>query len=377
MNIWNKVLLGLIFLFGLVAIYFSTGVLKFYKDRGKAYDAAVTSLSKEIQTADDLMKFDKIPTLEIKSNALLNDLSERWLNCRPVAVAPLENQHTKIDFQLDLEKVTPMKVGDMFYAFDQRPHDKGGRYLGRFMVTKAQGSSTTELNVTAESVDILTDLEKQQLTSSLQEVKQATPASTEETETSGQELSGWAMYLKCPAHNLDFVGGLSDEDWEKFSQNLPESIKKAYGAYRDAYQTYTGGNMEGPAPKAAEIMPEGYVYDYGTYFTAAYQKRIENSVEKSILDSQLRDLQESETRINNYSTAFQNQYTQLTEDNRIMEAQKAEIQELCNELDQTIADLKEKIRETQRNNEKRLRDIQTSQQAVSRSASTTNYPVNK
>lgn len=366
MSKWNIVFLVFIFILGAVGIFFSAKVLKVNYTAGTSYEKKKDELAKATKDVEDIMKWENLPTLEVKSNVILNDISEHWRNCQPMNTRDLSNQHTEIEFTLDIENVSPMKVGETLYAFDQRPTKEGGCYLGRFMVTKVQAQA-----VTASSIDILTGVERQQLEKSKQETQAAARSGDASADGAAPSQAGWVMYLKCPTNSFYLLSTLTEDERNIAIEVLPEALQAPYRKYIADVEEFQKNPEEGVWPQA----PQGFVHDYGTFLTAAYQRRIENAMTKADLQSQLSDLENSQKEAAAYQNALRNENDDLRENQTLINKQKAEVQKLLQELEQEIANLKKKIQDTQKSNEKMVNELQTyHQQSVSQSASaTTNY----
>ena len=355
MNIWNKVLIGLIFLLAGLATFWSAKVLDHYIKRGaeikKLEDETVNAL-KSIETYSD---YDKgIPTLEVRNAALLSDRAENWRFCTPQSVDSLPDKRVRILFSVNQEPTTTMNVGGTIYVFDQRPFGQGGKYLGRFAVSQVQG-----IDVVAESLDILTDFELQNLVSSQQEIARNAPVAqnlqedTEQgvSEQTGEVQAAWSVFSRCPMDRHDLFWELSDEDKEKY---LPESIR---GLYSQAPEDF----------KAT---------DFGTLFAYYYQKRIETSAQLAKKLMQQSEIDESNRLASESLTLYQNESEQIEREIAHMEAQRKEVEELCLALEAICSQMKSKIQETQRENERMVEEIRKFQrETLQKSGRTAVEPV--
>ena len=344
MNIWNKVLIGLICFLALIAAFWSAKIRNHYVKRG----AEVASIEKN--TKDALAEIEKlrhydtgIPTLEVRNVALLTDRAENWRGCTPLGVgkSARNNKYASIMFSVKQNSATTMKVGDTIYVFDQRPVGRGGKYLGRFEVTQVQGHE-----VAADSLDVLTDGELQNLESSYREISfsaqatQSVPDDLEQGAGTGQSEAGqaaWSIFSRCPTDRPDLFKHPLFEHHPDKMEILPEEI-------RNLYQN-----------------PNFQPIDFGTVFNYYYQKRIENAALLAEKLMQQSEIKESNTLASKALKFCQNENDQLGKEIEQMKSQRQEVEELCKALDVICGQLKSKIQQTQRENERMLEEIQKRQ----------------
>ncbi len=330
MNIWNKVLIFLICLLGVLATFWSAKVMSNNVKQGAAIkkmeDDRIAAL-KSIETDNNYEK--GVPTWDVRNAALLADRAENWLFCAPKAVEMVQNKHAQIIFTMKPDVISTMKVGDTIYVFDQRPFGQGGKYLGRFSVSQIQGQDTA-----AVSLDVMTDLEMQNLVSSRNEISQVAAEQIEETN------AAWSIFSKCPTDRPDLFANLSDAEKEKY---LPEPVRANYARYDQAPESFTS-------------------YDFGTLFTHYYQKRIENSAQLAEKQAQEATIAESNRLATQALTDCQNENSQIEKETQQMEEQRKEVKQL---LDAKIAECKQmqqKIDELQKDNERKVNEIHQFQQ---------------
>jgi len=224
MNIWNKVLIGLICPLALLATFWSLKVRSHYKTSWTEARKIESDTANALQAIEKAMDYDTgIPTLQVRNAALLADRAENWRGCLPLSVEPLQTKRARITFSVNQEPTSTMAVGDLIYVFDQRPFGQGGQYLGRFTVSRVQG-----VDITAESLDVLNDLELQNLVSSQQEIARNAPAQTTQgdeqeqgavPEQAAEIQAAWSVFSRCPADRYDLFKDLSDEEKEKYLPN--------------------------------------------------------------------------------------------------------------------------------------------------------------
>jgi len=357
MNIWNKVLIGLICPLAILAIFWSAKVINHYTKRGaeikKIQDETVTAL-KSIETNQDFEK--GIPMLEVRNAVLLADRAENWRDCIPKSVEsfkdPLKGNRARIIFSVNQEPAPTMVVGDLIYVFDQRPFGKGGKYLGRFAVSRIQGT-----DVTAESLDVLTDLELQNLASSRQEIAGNTPVQGSQNELEqgtpvqpSENRTGWSIFSRCPTDRRDLF--LSMEDKEKF---IPASEQDLYfflsNEDKEKYLPASIRDLYSQDPKDFEAI------DFGTLFAYFYQKRIDTA---TLLEEKLMhqaEIAESNRLAAEAFTFCQNENRQLESEIGQMKAQLQEIEELCTALNRVCDQMKTRIEQTQRENEQKVEEL--------------------
>jgi len=349
MNIWNKVLIGLICFLAILATFWSAKVLNHYVNRGaeaKKIEDETDNARKLIDTYKD---YDKgVPALEVRNAALLANRTENWLFCTPKSVESLPNKRARIVFSLGPESAAPMQADDTIYVFDQRPFGNGGKYLGRFAVTQVQG-----FDVAADSLDVLTDIETQNLISSQREIAQATQFSQNEPGDSAQETqkqAAWSIFSRCPVDRPDLFQ--SAEDRESY---LPEFLQAKYSQDPEDIKTI----------------------DFGVLFTNYYQKRVENATALAEKLIQKFEIDES-NRLASEALAFcENENERLKRETGQMEAQRKEVEELCKELDEMCARMAEDVQRIQRNNERMVEEIRKIQmEALQKSGRTASEPAN-
>jgi len=356
MNIWNKVLIGLICFMAIPATLWSAKVLNHYVMRRAEITKMEGDTERALKDIDDARDYDKgIPTLEVRNAALLSDRAENWRFCTPMNVEPLPNKHVRIVFSVKQDLPTTMKVDDTIYVFDQRPFGNGGRYLGRFEVKQVQGA-----DIAAESSNVLTDPESQRLASSFQEIMQiaragqSVPDASEQStpgEQAGESQAAWSVFSRCPTDRHDLFVDLSDSEKERC---LPKEILALYSQ---------------PAENFKAI-------DFGTLFTHYYKKRVENTVQHAEKLMHQSEIEKSNQMASDALTLCQNENEQLRKEIEQMKAQRDEVEKECQALDAICTRLKSQIQQTQRENERMVEEIRKFQEANQRSSRSAVEPAN-
>ena len=144
MNIWNKVLLGLIIVVLLPLAYFSMVALKthqHWRSTAKKYEALVPVLEKKIETIKygDPTKEGKDECLQSVRIELYKYLVNRgriWRHC----VFESRNESTILVDAKIPQKEHGIAVGTILVAFDETSIPEGGCYLGEFKVTAVNDS---------------------------------------------------------------------------------------------------------------------------------------------------------------------------------------------------------------------------------------------
>ena len=363
MNIWNKVLIGLICFLGIFAILWSAKVLNHYVKQGadiKKMEDDTALAIKAIETARD---YDKgIPTLELRNIALLANRTENWQFCKPESVERLENEHVQVIFSLKPETVVTMKAGDVIYVFDQRAFGNGGKYLGRFEVTQAH-----DRDITANSLDAMTDREYNNLETSRRDSLQATQTAQKQTadeqlteenaveDDAAESQAAWSVFSRCPTDRPDLFMGLDDADKVKY---LPDSIYKLYANY-DPEAKYNP-NVPYELQESGKFFPR----DFGPLFAYYYKKRIENSALLAEKLTQKDEIDKSNKIASDALTFCQNQNVQLGNETKLMESQREEVDALCKALDVICNQHKDKIKKTQQDNERMVEEIRKFQREM-------------
>jgi hypothetical protein len=147
MSIWNKILLGCIFVTALVLFVLSARAVQVHRVWSESYNKHKEAIAAAQQQAKDL-----VGSLEQGSTGLLRTKLELykiligrgrvWDNYRPVNLAkdqdPATNQE-RVLVTLQTETPNPVEAESVLYAFEDKQASEGGTYLGQFTVTQVSG----------------------------------------------------------------------------------------------------------------------------------------------------------------------------------------------------------------------------------------------
>lgn len=135
MSIWNKVLIGFIFVATLVFFVFAARTLKthaVWKQSIADHEEAIEAMQKKNQALVD-GEADKPGIREIRQQLeeLTNNRPRIWSGCAPRNV----NAQTGVA-RVGVESPTPHQIApkSVLYVFDENDVAQGGRYLGKFTV---------------------------------------------------------------------------------------------------------------------------------------------------------------------------------------------------------------------------------------------------
>ena len=143
MSIWNKVLVGFIFLGTLGFAYQATLVLKInrhWRDRVHEHEDALAKVRVENLALKEADEDDGegvrlgIRWSEVRLHKLLSDRGRVWRNCQP---RPGVQQGASPATAVAIGEPNPHGIAlkAILYAFEETPAEDGGRYVGEFVVT--------------------------------------------------------------------------------------------------------------------------------------------------------------------------------------------------------------------------------------------------
>ena len=142
MSIWNKVLVGFILVASVVFFFLAARVLKthaYWRSIAVKLEADLKveqELEKELR--GDSNKPDAPPgirQLKVALRGVLVDRGRVWRNCEPGIVQPSGN--LSVTTGLAEPKIA---VNTVLFAFEEKPIQDGGRYLGQFSVAGVAGN---------------------------------------------------------------------------------------------------------------------------------------------------------------------------------------------------------------------------------------------
>jgi hypothetical protein len=145
MSIWNKILLGCIFVTALVLFVLSARALQAHRVWHESYNKHKEAIAATEQEAKDLLGTPErgstgLLRSKIELYELLIGRGRVWDNCQPVNVAKDQDPATNRERVLvTLQTGKPVEADSVLYAFEDKPANEGGKYLGQFTVTQVGG----------------------------------------------------------------------------------------------------------------------------------------------------------------------------------------------------------------------------------------------
>lgn len=221
MSIWNKILLGCIFVTALVLFVLSARALQAHRVWHESYNKHKEAIAAAEQEAKDL-----VGNLEPGSTGLLRAKLELyelligrgrvWDNCQPVNVAKDQDPATNRERVLvTLQTKKPVEADSVLYAFEDKPASEGGRYLGQFTVTQVGGDQI----ILRPSVRL-------------------SNSEFAQVQASQQAATPWRLYELMPTDDHKVLAKLTDEEKKAMFPNEttlgddPE-VGKNYSTYED------------------------------------------------------------------------------------------------------------------------------------------------
>lgn len=330
MNIWNKVMLGLILFLGIAAFVLSAKSLYINYHCGEKKAKLEEAIVKAEADTVNLMDHEKgLPAKEVMVQKILLDRAEVWSDCVPNSVNADEN-FAEVEIVL-ADGSAAMKENDTVFVFDRRPIKEGGKFLGRFYV-----SETKAKNATLKSVDILTDEEIEDIKSSVEGI--ALARSSAPTDEEGAEApsgnASWSLYSKCPFERPDFFEGMTEAELEPY---LSPALIAAYAQ-------------------------EGYeARDFGGSLAWYYRNRVEFLESLASAERTKKELTDSLNITNEQQSYLQSEADRINAEIALMKAQGEEVAA----AHKTLAERNEKARQLaealQSNNEKLTEAIKQKQ----------------
>jgi len=141
MSIWNKILLGFVFVAAVAFFYMAMRTLKthqYWRALALGHQQKIKELREEnssLISADPKQGEDGqmgIVRLRLELNKLLIDRGRVWYNCSPEQIDPATGG---VRVKTDLPDPHRIGVNTNLYVFDETDLQDGGRYLGEFEVT--------------------------------------------------------------------------------------------------------------------------------------------------------------------------------------------------------------------------------------------------
>lgn len=190
MSIWNKILLGCIFVTALVLFVLSTRALQAHRVWQESYNQHKLAIAEAEQQAKDLVDGDTgLRETKLQLYKLLIGRGRVWDDCQPTNVAkgqdPVTNQQR---VQITVTTPDPVEAQSVLYAFEDKPLGEGGAYLGQFTVTQVGGEQII-----------------------LQPSVRLSDAEYARVQASQQGQNTWRLYELMPTDDHDVLADLTEE----------------------------------------------------------------------------------------------------------------------------------------------------------------------
>lgn len=220
MSIWNKILLGCIFVTALALFVLSARALQAHRVWHQSYNKHKEAIAAAEQEAKDLLGTPergstRLLRAKIELYELLIGRGRVWDNCQPVNVAKDQDPATNRERVLvTLQTKKPVEADSVLYAFEDKPASEGGRYLGQFTVTQVGGDQV----ILRPSVRL-------------------SDAEFAHVQASQQASTPWRLYELMPTDDHKVLAELTDEEKKVMFPNEttfgddPEG--KDYSTYQD------------------------------------------------------------------------------------------------------------------------------------------------
>ena len=207
MSIWNKVLLGLIFIAALAFVYLSARTLRtheYWRELAERHEVRIAALEaenttmvsgKEDERSGELVQ-KGIVQLKGELEKLLIDRGRVWFNCAPQGA---DAQTGQVRVATDLPDPHGIEESAVLYVFEEADVEQEGQYIGQFKVT-----AVAEKQVSLEPMLAMTSQQLQRLTRS---------------------RGPWVLYDVMPVDNHYLFAELTDEEKRAI---LPEGSVEEY-----------------------------------------------------------------------------------------------------------------------------------------------------
>ncbi|HVA50472.1 MAG TPA: hypothetical protein VNH11_29255 [Pirellulales bacterium] len=243
MNIWSKVLVGLIFVSAVAFFYFATRTLASHA----AWQKAVATYPPVLEAQQKLIKkFEEgdntttpptpsISELEVKLHDLLTGRGKVWRGCTKQKV-----DAATLQVAVEVPFPDPHQIQDkmVLYLFEEA---NGGHYLGEYKVVGIAGKS---VSLAPTMMPPTPNLLKQQ------------------TDRMNGTRSTWSMYEKLPTDRHDVFRGYDQNQLSQLMPGVPADVLQEY--LRDG----TDAQPNDPADRVVDKKYERLLRDYGEYFHA-------------------------------------------------------------------------------------------------------------
>lgn len=213
MSIWNKVLVGLIFVASIAFFYMAARTMKthqHWRELAKKFERRIDQVHKDNvklfegkENPNDLSEMG-VRQLRMELNKLLVDRRRAWFQCSPRAKLNRQEGTGEIVITTDQPDPNGIAVGTVLYVFEEADVRQKGRYLGEFKVSKADEQ---QKSVTIVPTSRLTPRELKRL---------------------GEAKQPWEMYELLPRDNHDVFASLSDDDKKAMLRELSAASLNEY-----------------------------------------------------------------------------------------------------------------------------------------------------
>jgi len=214
MSIWNKILLGCIFVTATALFFLSSRALIVHQTWRQKYDETKSAIEEQELRAVALIEGDEstmgLREARLELYKVLIGRGRVWQNCRPMNVQKDTHPTTKAErVQILVQSENPDSVESesVLYAFEEKSPADGGQYLGQFTVAGVSGNQ-----VQLQPSRKLSDEEFARVQASQQAAAQDPDAT-------------WRLYELMPTDSHDVFAALSEDDLKTL---FPESCVAEY-----------------------------------------------------------------------------------------------------------------------------------------------------
>lgn len=332
MYIWNKVLVGLIFVATIPFVLFAAQALKthaYWRSNYNAHEERIATLTKQNEELAEGTDSDAgVRSLKLELHKLMMDRGRIWFNCVKQQVDP---QTGAMRLQTSSPKPNGIVTKTVLYAFDETPIEQGGGFLGEFQVS-------------AVAEDLLT----------LIPAHKFSPQQIQRIQSSKGTVS---LYDILPFDNHEMLAGLTDDQLKAMlSRANPESVreylKDGKPAEADDPQNV---EIEGVVVRQRRDEAGNYLRQLNDYQILLQSHHAQRSLLTALREAAVRDKQYIETAL----ADAKNQVQFRENEKAKLQAEKAELEHELEvvaahqkELQEQLAQVKQDIQDTLAANEK-------------------------
>jgi hypothetical protein len=189
MNIWNKVLIGLIIVASCALFILSARALKTHQHWRDQIAKLEAELATELES--QVASVAEVRRLTVEMHKETVDRGRVWYGCQP-QVQPATATTGEIAVVTDFPDPNRIEAGTVLYVFDQLDVRAGGAYLGQFTVAALGGQNNRQLGLQPTMRMSQADLARLQ------------PAAS-------RQGALWALYEIMPVDNHDSLAGLEPD----------------------------------------------------------------------------------------------------------------------------------------------------------------------